>query len=388
MHTARRLVHSMYSRFDVDCDLVHHSCDEAASIPHNSLEDLLTTRTGRHQVADELRDRIVTGLHVGRLRGSERLPPVRQLALEFGVNERVVLGALRLLADEGFVELRPRSGTYVAPPHPGGGDALPHLGAWIVTVLLQARTRGIAPRHVSDHIKRCLDTRHVRAACIECNLDQLHLLCSELADDHGYIAESAPLEELSAVHPPLAVTRADVLITTTFHADRVRRLAERLGKPWIAVALRPDIMRTVAQHLQQGPVYYVATDPRYERKLRRMLAPFGSTANLRVLLVDRDELDAIPGDAPTFVMTSAREYVRKHFRGGRGPGRPIHPARHFSDGAARELLAFMVRQNLAALTPRPPRMAALRAVVRQRSAKSLNPSSKLDSTEPPAERSR
>jgi len=334
----------------------------ATSSPSLALQEAITPRIGRQAVADELRDRIVTGLHVGRLRGFERLPSIRSLAAEFDVNERVVLGALRLLADEGFVELRPRSGAYVIPPHPAGGEALPHLGAWIVNVLLQARARGIPPRQMSAYVRRCLETRRVRAACIECNDDQLHLLCTELTDDHGYIAASTPLEELSPVAPPPAVRSADVLITTTFHADKVRRVAERLRKPWIAVALRPDIMRSVAQQLERGPVYYVATDPRYERKLRRMLAPFGPVSNLRVLLVDRDDLGAIPDDAPTFVMTSAREHIRKRFGARRGPGRPIHPPRHFSDDAARELLAFLVRQNLAALTSPATRSSPSRTI--------------------------
>ena len=295
----------------------------------------------------------MTGLHVGRLRGSERLPPVRALAAEFGVNERVILGALRLLADEGFVQLRPRSGAYVAAPHPAGGEKLPHLGAWIVGVLVQARTRGIPPRQFATYVRRCLETQRVRAACIECNEDQLHLLCTELTADHGYVAESAHLDELSAATTagvPRSVREADVLITTTFHADKVRVLAGRLGKPWIAVALRPDIIRTVGQHLHQGPVYYVAVDPRYEKKLRRMLAPVGPTSNLRVKIVGRDALDDIPADAPTFMMSSARERLGKQF-GARGAlGRAIQPARQFSDDAARELLTFLVRTNLEALT--------------------------------------
>ena len=97
--------------------------------------------TRRDMVAESLRDRIVTGLHVGRLSGGDRLPSTRALATEFGVNERVVLAALRTLADEGFVSLRPRSGAYVVPPHPTGGSALPDLGHWLVTMLLQARSR-------------------------------------------------------------------------------------------------------------------------------------------------------------------------------------------------------------------------------------------------------
>jgi hypothetical protein len=158
-------------------------------------------------------------------------------------------------------------------------------------MLLQARARGLAPREVSEYVRRCLETRRVGAACVECNAAPLHLLCSELAGDHGYISEGTEVRELSANDPPLAVRRSDVLVTTLFHAHAV---------------------------------------------------------HLRVMLVGRDDLEAIPRDAPTYVMTSAREYMASRYAGRAAPGHPIHPARSFSDEAARELLTFLVRANMAA----------------------------------------
>lgn len=307
------------------------------------------TRMGRDAVADALRSRIVSGLHVGRLSGGDRLPPTRVLAEEFGVNERVVLAALRMLADEGFVELRPRSGAYVVPPHPAGGGALPDLGAWLVTTLVQARSRGLPPRELSEYARRCLETRRVRASCIECNADQLHLLCNELASDHGFVTESTEVADLQLPEPTLALRRADVLVTTLFHTAEVEAAARRLNKPWIAVALRPDAMREVGRGLREGPVYFVATDPRFEAKLRRMLVPVGPVSNLRVMLIGRDDLDTIPRDAPTYVMTSARAHVEERYGARGGLGRPIHPPRSFSDETARELLTFLVRANMSAL---------------------------------------
>lgn len=313
-------------------------------------------RVGRDTVVRELRDRIVTGIHVGRLRAGTRLPSVRTLARQFHVNERVVLGALRELAADGFVELRPRSGSYVPQLHAARGSTLPDLGAWLVDTLVQARARGLAPRDFAEYVRRGMETRRIRAACVECNRDQLHLLCHELAEDHGIVAESAHLDDLRATDPPLALRRADVLVTTAFHTDRVRKIARQLGKPWIAVELRADMMREVGQYLRAGPVYYVATDPRFEKKLRRMLGAVGPAENLRVLIAGQSDLSEIPTNAPTFVMPSARQAVRKKFGPDRFPGRPIQPPRYFSDESARELLSFVVRANMAAQrTAVPPR---------------------------------
>jgi DNA-binding transcriptional regulator YhcF (GntR family) len=312
------------------------------------------SRVGREELLESLRNRIVAGLHVGRYTGGERLPNTRALAAEFGVNERVVLAALRMLADEGFIDLRPRSGAYVVPPHPAGGGSLPDLGVWLVNMLLQARARGLAPKQVSEYVRRCLETRRVRAACIECNLDHMHLLCSELADDHGYVSEGAELDDVDDAEPPIALRRADVLVTTTFHTARVQAAAERLGKPWITIALRPDVLDEVSRCLAKEPVYYVATDARVEPKLRRMLAPIAPVENLRVMIVGHDDLDHIPAQSPTFVMTSARTYIAERYGQNGGPGKPIfHPPRSFSDATARELLAFLVRANMSALSAGP-----------------------------------
>jgi DNA-binding FadR family transcriptional regulator len=306
-------------------------------------------RLGRRDVADLLRERVVTGLHVGRFTGGERLPSTRALAKEFGVNERVVLAALRSLADDGLISLRPRSGAYIVPPDPAG-NSLPTLGAWLVTVLLQARLRGLAPRDVPEFLRRLLETRRVRAACIECNRDQLHLLCTELASDHGFVSEPVEIDDLRDPFASAALRSADVLVTTAFHRQEIQAVAKTLGKPCIAVALKSEIMDGVARRLRDGPVYFVATDERYSDKLCRMLAPMGSVENLHVILVGRDDPDRIPRNAPTFVMTSAREHMLARYGTIAGPGQPIHPARHFSDRAARDLLTFLMRANAAALT--------------------------------------
>ncbi|MFL5615038.1 MAG: winged helix-turn-helix domain-containing protein [Gemmatimonadaceae bacterium] len=305
-------------------------------------------RVGREAVADALRSRIVTGLHVGRYAGGEKLPPMRALATEFDVNERVILAALRALESEGFVSLRPRSGAYVTPPHPASGESLPDLGQWLVTVLVQARTRGLPPRDLPDYLRRCLETRRIRAACIECNEDSRHLLCSELESDHGLTVESVAVDDLGAARVS-GLMRSDLLVTTNFHAAAVQREAKRLKKPWLAVALRRDVFDDIARRLEHGPVYYVATDPKFRSKLRSMFSSPRLGRNLRMVLVDRDDLDVIPPNAPTFVTSRAREQLKGRYGAGGGPGVPIHPPRLLSDASAQELLTFMVRANMASL---------------------------------------
>ena len=75
----------------------------------------------RGEIADSIRQRILSGLHCGRIRPSERLASMRAVAEEFGVAPRTAMSALRLLEAEGLIEVRERSGIFVAPG--GGGDS-------------------------------------------------------------------------------------------------------------------------------------------------------------------------------------------------------------------------------------------------------------------------
>ena len=70
-----------------------------------------TDRTDLYlQVAAEIRRAIAEG----EAKTGERLPPARDLATVLGVNTNTVLRSLRLLQDEGLIELRRRRGATVA----------------------------------------------------------------------------------------------------------------------------------------------------------------------------------------------------------------------------------------------------------------------------------
>jgi GntR family transcriptional regulator len=68
------------------------------------------------QIVDALRPLLVEG----QLKPGDALPPVRQLAADLGVHFNTVAEAYRLLAEEGWLDLRRRRGAVVldrAAPH-------------------------------------------------------------------------------------------------------------------------------------------------------------------------------------------------------------------------------------------------------------------------------
>ena len=297
-----------------------------------------------HEIVEVLRRRLTSGLHLGRLHAGDRLPSVRVVADEFGVHQRVALAAYRELEQDGLVELRARSGVYVREARPEGA-MLPKLTERFVEFLVDALGMGVPAPDVPEHVRRCLETLRLRAACIECNADQTHSLCTQLRRDYGFESTEVELDVLEAPETDAVLRPADLLVTTSFHVDAVRRTAERLGKPWIAVSLRADMVAEITRALPAGPVYFIGTDPRFAAKAEAMFASFSGGANLRALIVGRDDLAQIPRDAPIYVMHRAVARLGDHPFLARVP--PVD--RSLSLDSARELLRFVVRANMAAM---------------------------------------
>ena len=68
----------------------------------------------------QLRNQMVVAIAAGQLAPGERLPTVRDLAEELGVNMMTVSKAYQLLRQEGYITTDRRSGARVAV-RPGGG---------------------------------------------------------------------------------------------------------------------------------------------------------------------------------------------------------------------------------------------------------------------------
>lgn len=94
----------------------------------------------------QIHDRIVEGIALGRLRRGQPLASVRQLAGWFGINPGTVVKAYDQLRAEGFIETTPKSGTTVVADrdHPTATDErLDAVRAELFTVLATARAHGL-----------------------------------------------------------------------------------------------------------------------------------------------------------------------------------------------------------------------------------------------------
>ncbi len=298
----------------------------------------------RDTLRDGLQQRVTSGLHLGRLRAGERLGSARQTAREVGSDYRAVVAALRGLERDGLVEIRPRGGIYAGRPAPAPRPDEAHpLSDRIADFVVDELGDGSPLGAVAERLRHCLDTTGLSAACIECNQDQLDYLCDELQT--GFGLESAPVEvDHLRRGPPFAVRRAQLLVSTTFHAGEVRRCAARLGKACVIVTIDPRRRADVTQLLADGPVYFIGTDPRWATKAWTIWGGEPGAERLRILTLGRDALDDIPADAAVMLMPRVRRLLAGHPLVERAL-----PYRGFSRETTRQLVAFLVQANAASV---------------------------------------
>jgi DNA-binding transcriptional regulator YhcF (GntR family) len=307
----------------------------------------------RSELVTRLRDRILSELHLGRLHAGDRLPSIRELASHIGADQRVVAQVYRLLEAEGLVEVRGRSGVYVAPQDRFGGELLAETAQWVAETLTDAWKRRIRVSDFPELVRRCTATVRLHCACIESNEDHLTSLCTEASDDFGlevhpvYIDALGEAEEGRVINVdrlPSELRSADLLLTSAFHAGVVRPIAAVLQKPLLVMRVHPDLVDAIERHLRTAPLTFVSADPGFGERMRTLHGNVGGENRIRVVLAD--DADAVAGlnpSEPVLLTRAARERLGDVDLPLIAPHSPS-----FSAESARELMELLIRLNMEA----------------------------------------
>ena len=242
---------------------------------------------------DRLRRRIVGMLHSGRLHFGDRLPSIRTLGEQYGVNHRVIADAYRALEDVGLVEIRPKVGVFVAANGKGAASGEEQT-VWLTQILFDAWERGMARSSILDLVHRGAE-RRLRCGCIESNEDHMVALTSELESD--FSLHAVPLFVAACEHSTLSPERldnVDLVVTSMFHIDAARVAAAEANKPMVVATFNPEFTREIDRRLSEHPITTVYVDPEYAIRGREYLAVTPHWELVR--FVELDQLQDRPVD--------------------------------------------------------------------------------------------
>lgn len=179
-------------------------------------------RRRRRNCVERIRKSFYNAVFTGRLRPGDRLPSIRTLSSAVGVNHKLVRRAYHELRAEGLVDVRMRSGVFVAAQKAVGGNLSPD--AQLVRMLLkEAWQRGTSATRLG-HWLAAYFSRELRCACIA-EAATAEPLCSALGVSFGvqafHIEPPASGDELASATTS-HINQLDFAVVTPSHARLVR----------------------------------------------------------------------------------------------------------------------------------------------------------------------
>lgn len=230
-------------------------------------------------LVERIRRRIVDGVHRGEMHTGDRLPSSRSLGEELDTDHRAVARAYRRLADRGMVEIRARSGAYLASLEPQWqiDPKTDYTASWMRDLGTEAWLRRIPLPALSSMVRDFLSARTLRAVFVESSQDPLEAVAHELERDFGLVVRSVlvPFSEPPDAPAPeeaeelvAAVAEAEIVVTSTFHTTRVR-YAMQLGgcaPELVQMTLNPHWLALLQRTAAEKGLVVVGVDPGSEER--------------------------------------------------------------------------------------------------------------------------
>ncbi len=107
-------------------------------------------------IYDQLRKQIVIGIASGQLKKGERLPSVRALGEELGINLHTVRKAYNILKDEGYLVIDRRVGAMVSDGFIIREDE--NLDEDLLFLISRGKLKGLSKKDMQDRISSLYDS--------------------------------------------------------------------------------------------------------------------------------------------------------------------------------------------------------------------------------------
>jgi len=233
-----------------------------------------TRSFSRNPLYMQIHDRILQEVQVGKYLPGDRLPPVRKLSKDFGINHLTVRRGLQSLVQEGWISARPRQGYFVSTTKTADiatkkialacrdwllteGKQHPLLGAWMEGVhracpsrdwviqpcfhrkgrfvddlgpmILRERFPGVITQEMSDSECRFLDSHGIKHVSIDSRqLNVTQEVCISI--DNNRVVEQAVRHLVSLGHRDVAfVSYHSGISIEVIASDLLERFGRRYG---------------------------------------------------------------------------------------------------------------------------------------------------------------
>lgn len=252
----------------------------------------------------------------GFYRLGDRLPSVRTLAAEIGINRNTASKAYQELQREGVVQASRGRGTFVsALPAKDRTSTEDRVQQLLRSVLAYAALTGIPRRKLKELAERefrALSNRKVRVAFVECNPYEARGIAQRMQKTLSHPVDALVLDELP---PPRKLLRAyEIIATTLYHLGEVQDKVGRHNTRVIGLHHRAST-ESVLQiaRLEQGTrLGVIATNERTLKHLLKLVEMYHTVVGSCLASETTQVAELVRGADVLIVHPLAKRYVPAH----------------------------------------------------------------------------
>jgi GntR family transcriptional regulator len=258
-----------------------------------------------------------------------RIPPIRQLAQEFGVSINTALRAYEGLRREGLVAGTVGRGTFVTTTL---GDEQKHNRQLLLRrVIAHTLEEALTLEYTIDEFSQAVEDlvrekrelmRNLRLAFIECNIEQLIYFTDHLELDPNIRRIPVLLDDLKGGDAEIldSLAASDIIVTSFYHVNEVRERLSGLGRPIVGISLEPEIntIIRIAKIPEEATVGIVTTSEDFRAIIREILESLGLRFGriLETTSRDEEEVRQVVGQCRALLVSPQRRQQVTEMAGG------------------------------------------------------------------------
>ncbi|MGH9340648.1 MAG: GntR family transcriptional regulator [Acidobacteriota bacterium] len=215
---------------------------------------------------DQIKGQLLSAIYCGKIQEGDRLPSIRELAEDLEVNYKTIRKVYQRLAQENYIELIQGSGAFLKKR---SGDTYEQMQRRAVFKLLsevteKARSLGLSPQK----FVKLLD-----GYCTGDNVKKLKLVVMDDEEEAFIFSKELEMRLKAEVSPVSldgakvngtcsALNDVDYVLTTSWHMDQVRDLAQRHEKKVVEIKPSHEIYTEILNAARHRNVAVVIRDER------------------------------------------------------------------------------------------------------------------------------
>jgi len=249
-----------------------------------------TQRSSARITVEDIKQAIVWRISAGAYPASSRLPPVRDMAQELGVNRNTVNKAYRQLCEAGVLTLSPSNRGFLVKAESARIAVKDHLQRRIREIIWQAMAAGIPREQVTEDVlaiaASVYASHRLRMVFIECNDHDSDEMARELGQLVGEPVTPCVLRD-AVRHADTLSRQNDLIITTFHHLAEVSQVFSKCSERVIGVDTRPapDTLLRIAR-LNGLRIGLICTLENTTRSLRHVIKSYHPDRTVETALVD------------------------------------------------------------------------------------------------------